>query len=242
MRQRTLSPSAAPSAEAPLARAILSNAAGPPAKHPQTGVERRQRAEVARRQEQWTAAGRAADAAGIALTTTISFTWHALSYGDRREGNILHLSERDRVKQLWDRLRRLLLKHGIGFYAARAPEHDREKGVHLHLSVHVPGAALPDVVALVERLTGSPRDFFRAPGSANFDKAVRWNGRKVYGAVARSFEGGWLIQQNTRPGAGGSEGIMHYITKAPRSQHVASQFRLSNALIALVQAQNAPGL
>ena len=185
-----------------------------------------------RRRVQWSAAASAAVAAGQPLSVTICITWSACIAAEQRSGHWLGLSEPERVKRLWDRLRRLARHHGVElFLAARAPEYDATKGTHLHLAIHLPDTALRGVIELVQRVTGAPTERLHLPHGA----VIRRAGRRLQGVLALGDAGAWLIQKNTRPLIGGEQGFLGYASKAPRSVMVQSQFRLSNDLVALTR-------
>jgi hypothetical protein len=185
-----------------------------------------------RRRVQWSAAGSAAVAAGVPLSVVVHITWSACIASEQRHGHWLGLPEAERVNRLWDRLRRLVKRHGIEqFLAARAPEYDTTKGTHLHLALHLPDAALREVIELIERVTGAPTNQLHLPDGATIRRA----GRRLQGVLALGDAGAWLIQKNTRPLIGGEQGFLGYASKAPRSEMVQSQFRLSNDLVALTR-------
>lgn len=185
-----------------------------------------------RRSRQWSEAADAAVAAGVPLSVVVHITWSACLAAERRSGHWLGLSEPERVSRLWDRLRRLARRHGVVlFLAARAPEYDATKGTHLHLALHLPDTALRGLIELVERVTGAPSEQLPLPDGA----AIRRNGRRLHGVVAIGDAGAWLVQKNTRPLSGGERGFLGYASKAPRSERVQSQFRLSNDLVALTR-------
>ena len=166
------------------------------------------------------------------MTIAIHITWAACEAADRTEGHILGLPENERVNRIWDRLRRLADDCGVGAWiAARAPEHDREKGLHLHIGVRLPASAYGRLVQLIERLTGAPHeDYFPVP------KTVTHRGRKCHGVIARGQLGAWMIQKNTRSDMGGTEGLMRYVTKAPKAAETSAQFRLSNDMLRIARS------
>lgn len=185
-----------------------------------------------RRSLQWSAAANAAVAAGWPLSVVINITWSACIAAEQRPGHWLGQTEAKRVNGLWDRLRRLAQRHGAEqFLAARAPEYDAAKGTHLHLALHLPDTALRGVIELVERVTGAPTEQINMPHGAT----MRRGGRRLQGVLALGEAGAWLIQKNTRPLVGGEQGFLGYASKAPRSERVQSQFRLSNDLVALTR-------
>ena len=185
-----------------------------------------------RRVSQWRKAGAAVEAAGLPMTVAICITWSACEAADRNDGNILGLPENERVNVVWDRMRRLAAEFGAeAWIAARAPEHDREKGLHLHVGARIPAAAHLRLIGLIERLTGAPADkVYTAPAT------VIHRGRKCKGVMAHGQLGAWMIQRNLRAGTGGTEGLMRYLRKAPKAAETSAQFRLSQDMLRIARA------
>lgn len=190
------------------------------------------RAIVRRRQEPWRVAARVALENGTPLTAVICITWTACLASDLMDGHRLGLPEQQRVSVLWAGLRRIATSHQIAFIAARAPEYDSTRGHHLHLAVHMPEAAQRAIVRLLERVTGSRLKGEISPNGRR-DSHQR---RMSYGVIARGSDGAWLLQKNTRPTTGGTEGALEYMTKGFGSERVQTQYRLSNVLSGLVKA------
>lgn len=185
-----------------------------------------------RREAEWRHAGSAVEAAGLPMTTAIHVTWSACHAADMRAGHILGKSEQERVNTLWDRLRRLAAEYGAeAWIAARAPEYDRQKGLHLHMGLRLPEAAYRRAIGILEKLTGAP-----AEAIFTRDKTITHHGRKVHGVIARGQCGAWLLQRNTRAGIGGTEGLMRYIRKAPKAAETSAQFRLSGDMLRIARA------
>lgn len=166
------------------------------------------------------------------MTVAISITWAACEAADREHGHILGLPENERVNTVWDRLRRLAAEFGEATWiAARAPEYDREKGLHIHIGARIPAAAHLRLIRLIERLTGAPAEkVYTTPAT------VTHRGRKCHGVMARGQLGAWLIQRNTRAGTGGTEGLMRYLRKAPKAAETSAQFRLSNDMLRIARS------
>jgi hypothetical protein len=185
-----------------------------------------------RRQALWERAGNAIEAAGLPITTTITITWSACEAGERHDGHILGLPENERVNTVWDRLRRIAAAHGAeAWIAARAPEYDREKRHHVHIGARIPAAADFHVIRTIERLTGAPAEaIFTKPATI-----TRPGGRKCHGVIAIGQLGAWMIQKNLRPWNGGSNGILRYVTKAPRATETTAQFRLSGDMLRIAR-------
>lgn len=190
----------------------------------------RKRAAQRKRERLFTDAANATTAAGHPVTFKVCLTWHALTTaGERREGNALHLSERERVSRLWRNLRGLYRRHGLPFYVMRAPEHAGNKGAHLHLAFCLPSRLLSDLVAVLVQHTGASQDI-----ETTFTASER---RRGY--VARSACRGWLVQRNMRIGAGGERGAAGYLAKSVRHDGVQVQYRISDELSGLVRQHRA---
>ena len=166
------------------------------------------------------------------MTVAVCITWAACEAADREHGHILGLPENERVNIVWDRLRRLAAEFGEDVWiAARAPEYDREKGLHIHIGARIPAAAHLRLIRLIERLTGAPAEkVYTTPAT------VTHRGRKCHGVMARGQLGAWLIQRNTRAGTGGTEGLMRYLRKAPKAAETSAQFRLSNDMLRIARS------
>ncbi len=190
----------------------------------------RDRADRRRRAERWRAAAAAAREAGTPLNLFLSVTWHALAVGERCDGHALGgATEAARIAALERRLRDALRRAGVPWIAARAPEHSRRRGSHVHIALHCPDVAIPSLVSALARATGAP------PAATPDLRAAR---RRRDGRLAASECGGWLAQVNLRPFAGGDADLIDYATKSARSGPSAPQYRLSHALARL--ARQAP--
>ena len=190
------------------------------------------RAMARRRVTDWTAAASAAEAAGHPLNVALHITWSALAGGDRREGHCLGVPAVERERRLWRVLRLVAVRARVPWLAARAPEHDKARGLHLHMVLHLPdAAAIRDAIGQVERLTGAPAEFVDTSG-----RKVRGLGRRHHGVVARSACGGWLWQRNIEALGGGGIGIAQYAAKGTGKAAVEGQHRLSNELSALARS------
>lgn len=176
----------------------------------------------------WRTAGLALEAAGRPMTRFLSITWSAIAAADPHHSILLALPENERVKLLWDRTRRLTADHGEEeWIAARAPEYDTQKHLHLHMGFRLPEKAAADraMVALIERLSGVDAEHFWPEG-----RTLKRHGRTSLGVIAVGYCGAWMLQKNIRLGSGGTNGLMTYVTKAPRASETSAQFRLSNDL------------
>jgi len=202
----------------------------------QTKVARLSRADDQRRRRQWFVAAVAAETAGHPLSITLHITWGALKHDNGAMGSkaFLGLPEIERQKKLWTSMRQVVIRHGVPWLAGTAPEHDAHRKLHLHMVMHLPDSAIHDAVACLERLTGVRTEWTEPRG-----RTFHGPGRQVYGAVAKSACGGWLLQRNLRVGVSGSEGIAAYASKASGKALVEGQYRLSNALSALEKSHRA---
>ena len=210
-----------------------------PAQKAKTRAARLVRAATQRRRQLWTAAAPAAEAAGYPLTTALTVTWAALMDGDRRRGHILDMDVVEREKRLWTELRLVSARSGVDWIAARAPEHDRTRGLHLHMALHLPdNRAIRDAIEVVERLTGAPAA--RPPDMRG--RSLRGGGRRpTHGVVAMSACGGWLLQRHVEAAGGSGIALASYAAKGSGKAKVEGQHRLSNGLSALARQWAAEG-
>ena len=191
------------------------------------------RASARRRVITWSSAASAAETAGCPLNVALHVTWSALVEGERRDGHCLGLSAVERERRLWSALRLVSARAGVSWLAARGPEHDRQRGLHLHLVLHLPdAAAIRDAIGQVERLTGSPAEWIDTRG-----RTVRGLGRRHHGVVAQSACGGWFLQRHVEGRGGSGVELVTYAGKGDGKAAVEGQHRLSNELSALVRAQ-----
>jgi len=199
-----------------------------PAQKAKTAVARIARAAGRRRLRLWAAAAPVALSAGYPLNIALTVTWAALQDGDRRLGHILDIGTVEREKRLWAELRMVAARAGVEWIAARAPEHDRTRGLHLHLAMHLPDSrAMRDALEVVEGLTGAPAVWCDMRG-----RTLRGGGRVTQGVVAMSACGGWLLQRHVPTGNGSGEHLAKYAAKGTGKAKVEGQHRLSNELAA----------
>jgi hypothetical protein len=119
------------------------------------------------------------------LNIAVTITWDALiTAGEQNEGHCLGRGEWGREKYTRDELARLCRSHGISFVALWGRDVGQTMGSHVHLSMFWPPYRLAQLVAVIERVSGSPAAFVLDPYS-----------RKI---VARSVCGGWQIDMNIR--------------------------------------------
>lgn len=119
------------------------------------------------------------------LNIGITITWTALeTAGERNEGHCLGRGEWGREKYTRDELARLCRSEGLPFVALWGRDVGAYMGSHVHLSIFWPPYKLAQLVAVIERISGSSADFVLKPYAAD--------------VVARSVCGGWQINMNNR--------------------------------------------
>lgn len=119
------------------------------------------------------------------LNIGITITWTALlTAGEHNEGHCLGRDEWDREQYARDELARLCRSEGLPFVALWGRDVGANMGSHVHLSMFWPSYKLPQLIAVIERISGSSADFVLKPYAAN--------------VVSRSVCGGWQINMNTR--------------------------------------------
>lgn len=184
-----------------------------------------------RRVAQWTQAAAASARAGYPVNVALHITWSALTGGDRRDGHILGLSPLDREKRLWAALRLCAARAGVPFLAARGPEYDTGRGLHLHVALHLPDdRAIRDCMDVVETLTGAPAESRDMRG-----RSVRGLGRRHHGVIGLSACRGWFMQRHIAAAGGNGIILATYAGKGDGQSQVDGQHRLSNALSALAK-------
>lgn len=192
-------------------------------------------------EREWLNSAEALLANGKPINVFATFTWSALLLDDRRDGHYLGLPEAERSNDISREFRRILRKHGQPFYALRAPEYDATRGSHLHLALHVPHDLGEEMIALIERVTGAPRDpaiGYRHRHHPDIAKPLPTAGRNVQGvaASARPEHGrGWMVQWNLREEDGGRDTLIGYMRKHKPTGKVDGQYRRSNALTSLTR-------
>jgi hypothetical protein len=200
-----------------------------------TAAARLARADTHRRQQRWTAAALAASAAGYPLNFLLTVSWPKIEDGDRRAGHILAKSIVERKTHLWSELRQVAARAGVEWIAARAPEYDKTRGMHLHIPGYLPDdTALKKAMSVVENLTGAPAMWCDMRG-----RTLRGDGRISHGCVAMSENGGWLLQRHVATAGGSGFALAAYAAKGTGKAKVQSQHRLSNALLTLLRKSTA---
>ena len=173
------------------------------------------KADRQRRVAEWRSSELAARQAGYPINTLITV-----------------LSDAENIERiaasLWRRLRRLMARHGLPFYAFRGPEYAPRRGLHLHMATHLPEALYDDVAAILADVTGAGM----APW---FDVAGRRLG-ETYGVITKSNDKTWMLQRYVE-GAGGSHWqLVEYAAKGSGKEKAIGRHQRSGALIELTRA------
>jgi len=93
------------------------------------------------------------------LNIGITITWTAFqTAGEHNEGHCLGRSEQDREKYTRDELGRLCRSEGLPFVALWGRDVGAYMGSHVHISMFWPSRKLPQLVAVIERISGSSAD------------------------------------------------------------------------------------
>ena len=119
------------------------------------------------------------------LNIGLTITWAALqTAGEKNEGHCLGRGEWGRESYARDELARLCRAEGLPFVALWGRDVGADMGSHVHLSMFWPSRRLAQLVAVIERISGSSADFVLTPYAAD--------------VVSRSVCGGWQINMNAR--------------------------------------------
>ena len=98
------------------------------------------------------------------LNISLTITWAALeAAGEHNEGHCLGRSEWGREKYTRDELARLCRSAGLPFVALWGRDVGADMGAHVHLSIFWPSYKLAQLVAVIERISGSSADFVLKP-------------------------------------------------------------------------------
>ena len=169
------------------------------------------------------------------LNVALTITWDALlRAGEHYEGHCLGRDEWDRERYARDELARLCRSEDLPFVALWGRDVGADMGSHVHLSMFWPSYKLAQLVAVIERISGSSADFVLKPYAAD--------------TVARSVCGGWQINMNNRKDdkAGATEWA-EYIA-AQHAKHPAppeikgKAFGISQAIGKAAQERERPAL
>lgn len=119
------------------------------------------------------------------LNIGITISWAALvAAGEHNEGHCLGRSEWDREKYTRNELARLCRSESLPFVALWGRDVGADMGSHVHMAMFWPSHHLRQLVAALERITGSSSEFVLEPYAAD--------------VVARSVCGGWQVNMNRR--------------------------------------------
>jgi hypothetical protein len=167
------------------------------------------------------------------LNIGLTITWAALmTAGEHNEGHCLGRGEWDREKYMRNELARLCRSEGLPFVALWGRDIGADMGSHVHLSMFWPSYKLDQLVAVIERITGSSAAFVLKPYTAD--------------VVARSVCGGWQINMNTRDKEGATDWVDYIAaqhSKHPASPEIKSKaFGISQAIGKAAQVRERPAL
>ena len=119
------------------------------------------------------------------LNIGLTITWAALqAAGEKNEGHCLWRGEWEREGYVRDELARLCRSNGLPLAALWGRDVGAAMGSHSHLSMFWPSHKLAQLIAVIERISGSSADFVLEPYAAD--------------VVARSVCGGWQLNMNNR--------------------------------------------
>lgn len=195
-----------------------------PAQKARTRRRRQAKADQRRRRQEWSQSVDATMRAGFPINAHITI-----------------LSDVDHIEEvtsaMWRRLRRLMQRKGVPFYAVRAPEYARNRGQHLHIALHLPPSLYGDVATALVEVTGSPM-------AGWFDVAGRSLGNTL-GVVTKSDCGGWMLQRHVDGAGGCPKRLITYAGKGDGKHKAVGRHQRSGELIQLTRqfaansAQNA---
>ena len=121
------------------------------------------------------------------LNYAITITWSALiEAGEHNEGHCLGKGSWERERYLRKELARVARAAGYPFAALWGRDIGKDMGDHVHLSMFWPSALQGQLVAVLERVTGSSAATVLEPYTAD--------------TTARSICGGWQIDMNRAEG------------------------------------------
>ena len=185
-----------------------------PAQKARTRLRRQAKADQRRRRSEWSRSVDATVQAGFPINAHITI-----------------LSDVDHIEEItsamWRRLRRLMQRKGLPFYAVRAPEYARNRGQHLHIALHLPPSLYGDVAAALVEVTGA-----RMAGW--FDVAGRSLGSTL-GVVAKSSCGGWMLQRHVEDAGGCPKRLIAYAAKGDGKHKAIGRHQRSGELSQLTR-------
>ena len=175
--------------------------------------ERTRKARVARtsktrRERDWSISRQAADDAGFPLNAFLTTHWGKDS-------------SKEKDRETWRRLRICINRLDAPWVAMRAPEHAPGKQHHMHSVFHAPDNAWPEVIAMIERITGKVAALIAFEGMT-----IGWH----HGVVAKSQDGSWMLQRNI-PAMGTNEHLINYIAKQSGKDKSIGRHQRSAALM-----------
>lgn len=167
------------------------------------------------------------------LNIAVTITWTALeTAGERNEGHCLGRGEWDRERYTRNELARLCRSEGLPFVALWGRDVGATMGSHVHLSMFWPSYKLAQLIAVIERISGSSADFVLAPYAADM--------------VARSVCGGWQVNVNHRDRAGAQDWAKYIAdqhAKHPAPPKIKGKaFGISEAIGKTAQEREKPAL
>lgn len=146
---------------------------------------RYQRRSARQKHRQFSEAVTFAYAMGWPLNIGLTISWDALWLaGERCEGHCLGRGEWERERYARTELARLCRSTQLPFAALWGRDVGTVMGAHLHLAMFWPSHKLAQLVAMIERITGSSAEFVLQPYLTD--------------TVARSTCGGWQLDMNNR--------------------------------------------
>lgn len=189
-----------------------------PAQKARTRLRRQAKADQRRRRSEWSRSVDAAMQAGFPINTHVTV-----------------LSDVDHIEEItsamWRRLRRLMQRKGLPFYAVRAPEYARNRGQHLHIALYLPPSLYGDVATALVEVTGA-----RMAGW--FDVAGRSLGSTL-GVVAKSDCGGWMLQRHVEGAGGCPKRLIAYAAKGDGKHKAIGRHQRSGELTQLTREHEA---
>ena len=191
-----------------------------PVQKARTQRRRQTEADKRRRRQEWSQSVDATVQAGCPIDTHITI-----------------LSDAEHIEEvtsaIWRRLRRLMQRNGLPFYAARAPEYAVHRGQHLHIALHLPPSLYDDVATDLVEVTGAPR-------AGWFDVAGRNLGTTL-GVITKSNCGGWMLQRQVEGAGGCPKRLVDYISKGDGKHKSIGRHQRSGELIQLTRQFAATG-
>lgn len=174
-------------------------ASGGAAKTRQSTPSRYDRRTARRRRAELMAASDFATRIDRPLTVMITVSWDCLLHaGEHNEGHCLWRGAWDRDRYVRTELARLCRTHGLPFVAVWGRDIGHHMGLHMHLGLYWPSHKLAQLVALMERITGSSMQSARSDLRAS--------------PMMRSVCRGWQIDRNMDPIlVHGARGMAEYI-------------------------------